>query len=560
VDWSYNLLPPEEQSLLRRLAVFLGGWTLEAAESICGDESSSGVVASDDVLDNLEQLINKSLVITKDEHGTSRYRMLETIRQYANEKLVDSGESDALHDKHLEYFLNLAETAAPHLIRHEQLEWLAQLDADYENLRAALEWALGKDAAASSLRLCAALGRYWYLRTILLEGSKWLKSALSKTNPNPTQAEKVARVKALYEDAELAEQLDDLERQKTSAEQSFALAREVSGKRDNVIARYEMAYVLYRRGEYEKALPLLEQSLTEFQELNELYWELQSYRLLSDILVDHGELKSTEKTLQDLELARKAGERLSFANALLNYSYMLFDFNRIDEARGYAEEADILFHQIGSNMSSTSFLFARIARVNGDYEEAKSFYIEMKERFGLLGEKSLRTGMILELGFLALEQGDLDPAHAYFKEALTTSRELEYKPHIPIIAACLAGLGNIFYLQGNIEKFKGSYRESVFLANELRRHWKIHIVVSILQSIYSQLPENSARLLGVIDNSQRESDLPINPLHKRYYNHAEEFAHEKLGEVAFEAAFAEGQKMSLDDALDLVLEIVEEME
>jgi len=122
VDWSYNLLPPEEQALFRRLAVFRDGWTLEAAESICGGESGSSSVGNDDVLDLLEQLINKSLVVTKDEGGTSRYRMLETIRQYANEKLVDSDESEVLREKHLEFFMNLAETAEPHLIRHEQLD------------------------------------------------------------------------------------------------------------------------------------------------------------------------------------------------------------------------------------------------------------------------------------------------------------------------------------------------------------------------------------------------------------------------------------------------------
>ena len=118
------------------------------------------LVKSEDILDLLEQLINKSLVIMDEVQGKTRYSMLETLRQYANEKLVEAGESDALRDRHLEYFLNLAETAEPHLIRPEQLEWLAKLDADYENLRLALEWAMSKESAEPSLRLCAALGTF----------------------------------------------------------------------------------------------------------------------------------------------------------------------------------------------------------------------------------------------------------------------------------------------------------------------------------------------------------------------------------------------------------------
>src|SRR3990172_6834379 len=147
IHWSYNLLSGQEKTLFRRLAVFVGGWTLEAAESVCDDATSSGVVRSEDVLDLLEQLINKSLVITEEMGHESRYRMLETMRQYAHEKLVDAGERETLRDRHLEYFLQFAESAAPHLIRPEQLEWLGQLDADYENLRLALQSPLRKDTA-----------------------------------------------------------------------------------------------------------------------------------------------------------------------------------------------------------------------------------------------------------------------------------------------------------------------------------------------------------------------------------------------------------------------------
>lgn len=556
VDWSYNLLPPEEQVLFRRLSVFVGGWTLEAAESVCGVDLVSDEVRSDDVLNLLEQLINKSLVITDEDRGASRFRMLETMRQYANEKLVESGESDMLRDKHFEYFLGLAEIAAPHLIRTEQLEWLAQLDADYENLRAALEFALRKKSAEPSLRLCAALGSYWYMRTYWLEGSKWLKSALSKTTQNSTPAEKNARVRALYQDAELAEKLDDLEREKASAEQSFMLAQELSDKKDIAIARFEVAFVYCRRDDYEKALPLLEQSHAEFQELNDSYWQLNSYKLLSFILVQKDKLKGSERNIQILELARKGGERLNLADALFSYSMWLYRINRLGEAIKYAAEADILFKQIGFILSP-NYLNAEFAWLNGNYKEAESYYMEMQERLGLIGEKNLRSDKTIRLGLLAMEQGNIEQAQSYTEEALATVREIDDKF---FIAYCQAQLGITFYLQGNIEKFRLYFRECISVVKPLDIYAKRYILLLILNYMDIQKLESTVYVLGALDNSQKDGEDPIELLFMRYYNHAEAHAHEKLGDLAFESAFAEGQKMSLDDALDLVLQIVEEME
>jgi len=553
IDWSYNLLSPAEQTLFCRLSVFIDGWTLEAAESVCSDAASP----SEDILNLLEQLINKSLVTAGEMEHVSRYRMLETMRQYANEKLAEAGESDALRDRHLEYFLQFAETAAPHLIRPEQLEWLARLDADYENLRATLEWALSKEIAEPSLRLCAALGKFWDIRSYWLEGSKWLKSALTKTTKSPNATEKAARVKALYQDAELANQLDDLERMKTSAELSLALAQEGLEKRDIAVARFFVGFVLYRHGDNDRARKLMERSYLEFGELNELYWESYSYRWLGNILVREGKLKLSEMNNQNLKLARKAGERLNLAQVIGDYAYGIYVFNGVNQARKYAEEADMLFKQIGSNIMFTSSLFAEFAWLNGDYKEARAFYMEMQERLGLLGDKEIRSAIITKLGRLAMEESNLDQAQAYLEEALATARELEHNTYI---MHSLADLGNAFYLQGYIETFKQNFIEGIRLAKGRSRFAKSRFLVFTLYSICIENPENSARLLGAIDSSCREMDDRISPLFKRiYHDRAETHARKSLGDATFESAFAEGQKMSMDEALDLALKTVEEM-
>jgi predicted ATPase/class 3 adenylate cyclase/tetratricopeptide (TPR) repeat protein len=551
IDWSYNLLPPKEQILFRRLSVFVNGWTLETAEFVCSD----AFVKSDDVLDLLEHLIKKSMVILGDTQHETRYRMLETMRQYANEKLVESGESDMLRDRHLEYFLNLAETAEPHLIRPEQLDWLAQLDADYENLRLALEWALNKEPVEPSLRLCAALGWFWHVRCYWLEGTRWLSSALSKPSQG-SKSENVIRVRALYQDAALANAVDDLERMKNSAERSLTLAQEISEKRDIAIARFYAGWALNRQGDDDRAIQLMTQSLTDFREINDFYWESVTYRWLGNMLVIRGDIEYEEKVYRHLELARKAGEKNNLAEALLKRALQLYEFNHLDEAKKYAEEAKMLFNQIGENVNESGRFFAQIAWLEGDYEKARAILMELQERFRLLGDRNIRSLVIADLGFLALEEGDLYQAHTYLEEALATARELGIKDSI---VWRLAELGNAFYLEGKFEEFKQNYRESFLLAKELSKIAKRDLLVLALDPIRGQKPENLVWILGAMNRFEKENARPIHPFIKRFYDHAEDQARESLGDAAFGAAFAEGQKMSLDEALDLALMAVEEM-
>ena len=546
IDWSYNLLPTAEQVLFRRLSVFVGGWTLEAAESVCAAEA----LRSNEVLSVLEQLINKSLVSMEEAQAEPRYSMLETIRQYANEKLVEAGESDALRDRHLEYFLELAETAEPHLVRPEQVEWLAKLDADYENIRLALEWALSQDSAESSLRLCAALGGFWSIRCYWQEGISWLSSSLNKPSQQ-SKSEDVFRVRALYHDAALADELDDVEHAWRSAEQSLALAQEVSDRRDIAIARFYVGRTMYRQNDHERALSLLEQSLKDFQEINDAYWEANSYRW-----VGLGKSRFEEKIYRDLELARRAGERMSLAEALLSCAFYLFGSNQLEDALKYVEEASMLFRQIGSGMNRAGFIFAGMAWLRGDYDQARSILMEMQEGFALLGEKNVRSAVIAQLGVLASEEGKLDQAHTYLEEALVIAREVG---SYSLVVLRLAELGNAFYLEGKIEEFRQEYRKSFSSAKDLDAIAKFYVLLTGLNSIYGHQPANVARILGSLYNLQIQIGLSVNPLYKRYYDRAETHGRQVLGNEAFESMFAEGQKMSLDEALDLALKMVEEM-
>jgi non-specific serine/threonine protein kinase len=169
IAWSYDLLSDQEQTLFRRLAVFAGGWTTEAAEAIAG----AG--------DNLDALAYKSLVaVGEGAGGEPRFTMLETIREYALERLNERGETAALRERHAAYYLHLAETAQPNLQTGEQAAWLERLDADHDNLRAALSWAHDCGEATLAVNLGAALWRFWEMRGHFTEGRRWLAAALEQ--------------------------------------------------------------------------------------------------------------------------------------------------------------------------------------------------------------------------------------------------------------------------------------------------------------------------------------------------------------------------------------------
>jgi predicted ATPase/DNA-binding CsgD family transcriptional regulator len=551
IDWSYNLLSTAEQVLFERLSVFIGGWTLEAAESVCSDE----LIKSDAILNLLEQLINKSLVFAEEVGHEARYHTLETIRQYANMRLVESGESDSLRDRHLEYFLNLAITAEPHLFSSDQLEWLPILETDYENLRLAFEWSLSNETTERSLKICTALWWFWKIRCYWLEGLSWVKRALTKPYQNEGIEQKVVRARALATQADLEWQLGNFEQMLSPAQESLALALETSNRRDIAIAKFFIGGAVYRRSLEDSvwSISLMEQSFAEFQALNETFWQALSFSCLAETA--SANLKNG--IVMSIELARQAGERLILADALSTYASWHFAKNRVNEAKLWAEESDRLYKQIGSsNANLNSFVLAGIAWLEGDTPKAQARLVEIQERYSLLGEKTYRSNAIRALGILVMEQGDLDGAKAYLDQALVLLREIGYKG---FIAIRLSELSNLFYLQGNLDEFKRNFREALSLKMYFLELHKIHILLTILGSLYIQKPKSSAQLLGIIDNYDREPDHLLAPFDKRYCSRAEMHARDILGETAFETAFANGQDMSLDEGLDLTLKTVEEI-
>jgi predicted ATPase len=220
LDWSHDLLSERERKSFRRLSVFAGGWTLEASEVVVSDESMGETA----VLDLLSGLVEKSLVIAEmaAEGGRVRYRLLDPIRQYAFEKLEQSGEIEDVKRAHAEYFLTLAEEAEPDLIGPREVEWFERLEEEIDNVRAALSWAQGHREAGLGLRLAGALMSFWLTDGHYGEGRRWIEGALAREGPTPA----VARAKALGATSLLASEQGDYARAKEAAEEGLGLDEE----------------------------------------------------------------------------------------------------------------------------------------------------------------------------------------------------------------------------------------------------------------------------------------------------------------------------------------------
>src|SRR5258706_4748213 len=176
IDWSYELLRDDEKTMLQRVSVFAGGWSLDAAEEVCAND----VVGKNEVRGLLSSLVDKSLVVPEQEDAQTRYRLLETVRQYARDRLEDTGGRAAVRVRHRDYYLSLAEEADPKLRGAEQAEWLRHLEDEHENLRAGLEWSLAEAGSKGGLRLCGALQRFWWTRGHFSEGRQWCTRVLCK--------------------------------------------------------------------------------------------------------------------------------------------------------------------------------------------------------------------------------------------------------------------------------------------------------------------------------------------------------------------------------------------
>jgi predicted ATPase/DNA-binding CsgD family transcriptional regulator len=403
LDWSYQMLSIKEQMLLRQLSVFAGRWTLEAAEFVCTNQA----IHQFEVMELLSNLVDKSFVVPESSDIGRRYRLLETIRQYANEKLIEAGEASRTRDRHLEYYRHWAESNVDHLMSPEQHEWLRLFDVEYVNLRAALEWSQkNPDKGEEGLRLAVACGRFWRLRGYFGEGREHLTNLLDQDS---NQDRTLFRAWGLIWTAHLAYMQSDYSATRSFAEDGLSICRELGpeGRSGTARALDMLGELATEVGDYETARHMFADALAIYRELNEI-------RGTADILMQQG------------WAAMRTGDYKQ-AEALLNESLPLFRELNVS----------MLLGLVLAGLGELCLRQGQIGWANNFLEESLEIRRSIGERWG--------TAVSLgSLGWSALLQGDFMRMRELLEESLKIRIEIGDQGGI---AWCLEKLAEAILLQ-----------------------------------------------------------------------------------------------------------------
>src|SRR5215211_4768375 len=343
MDWSHELLPEDEQTLFRRLTVFAGGFTLEAAESVCAGED----LERDEVLELLSHLVDKSLVTAQEQRGETHYRLLEMVRKYGREKL-DRAEEVTEVGRHAGFYVTLAEETEPELKGGRQVAWLERLETEHDNLRAAMRWLLGQAELEEAARLGWALWLFWGIRANFAEGRRSMEQALSAKGSEDMPAS--ARAKALYVEAMMANYQGDHGSAESLAVESLRLFRELNDKLGSAYALSNAGFAANGQGQHRRAVTLIEESVDLFLEEGEDWGaaiELGFLAVSWRDQGDHGRAKSLAE--RGLALSRQVGERQAISAALYTLATLAQAERNQERARDLLEEGLELSAELGND-------------------------------------------------------------------------------------------------------------------------------------------------------------------------------------------------------------------
>jgi predicted ATPase/DNA-binding CsgD family transcriptional regulator len=375
IDWSYDLLDAFEQDLFRRLAVFEGGCTLDAAELVCGEPAVEG----------LASLVDKSLLQRRDGAGVEpRFAMLETIREYALELLELSEDEHQIRAAHAQMYVALVEQAEPELTGPHQMEWYARLDAERENVRAALAWTLGAGPIEMGVRLSASLWRFWDTRGDLAEGQRWLDRAVAAG----VEVDQALRAKLLNAAGLIARRRGELEQATTLFEESLALQRALGNRSGVAAAVANLGNIAFDFADYDRAVGLFQESL----ELYRSAGNRDGIALaLNNVAIAHRELGHLERAValhdEGLALRRELGDHAGIAQAVENLGRAALEQGDHRRAAALLREGLSMWRKLKdrSPISLTLEDLGRVATLNGELLRAARVWgaaEAMRTRFG----------------------------------------------------------------------------------------------------------------------------------------------------------------------------------
>ncbi len=505
IEWSFRLLPPSRQRLFTCLSVFHGGWTLEAAEALCQETESVSCPAAEDlpsVAEAIAELLAASLITTKEREPEIRFCMLETLQEYATEQLAPE-ERERMQRRHAGYYRSLAGQADSELRGPEQVTWLARLEAEQDNIRAALEWSLENDPQETGLRLAGALFRFWRLRGYWREGRDWLERAVERnvrdtrkrTSSGGVQRHETSHAApVLYAAGALAWLQGERETGHSRLLESAALARETGDDRTLAAALSFLGLAHQPPGQRERKRAYYGEGAT---------------------------------------ICREIGDRWGLAVALTGMGTTLEPDD--PAARRWHEEALALFREAGDRWGTGLVLAAlgTIARREGDLESARSLYEEslaMRRQVGDVWQIALSLGT---LGDVARQQGDYERAAGYYEESLELHRKLQYRSGI---ASTLRQLAEVTLAQGDRGRAAGHFRESLALHRDLRDAKGILLCLTGLARLAAEErgQEQAGRMIAAAQHLYATAGSRLDPAERADYERHLAAVQEQLGDATEE--------------------------
>jgi predicted ATPase/transcriptional regulator with XRE-family HTH domain len=528
IDWSYDMLAPPEQTLFAQLGVFIG-CTLDAVEAVIGgqwavgsgqpldqDPQSAVLSPQSSLLDTLDALVQKSLLrheeeTTPDGYPELRFRMLETIREYAVERLAAGGADAALRDRHAAFYLALAEQAEPELSGGQQSGWLARLQREHANLRAALGWLLEREHTERALRMTKALNRFWRVRGHLTEGRKWAAAALAQAGDGWPEL----RGRVLHGAGTLAVSQGDYAEATALYREALAVCEALGDKVGAADALNSLGIIADTQGDYAQAVPLYEASLALRRAIGDQRGIGASLNNLGMAALYTGHYdQATALFAESLAIFRTLGDTRTIATLVNNIGLAALYTGDFARATQYFEEALALYRQVDDRWSIAGLLnnLGEVARRQGDSAQAVLLNAESVAHYRELGARQGLANALNNLAEALRDQGDYDQARTVYTEVVALLHTLEDRYHL---AAVLTGIASLAILQGQAEC--------------------------------------AARLLGVAAALREKAGTPIPPADRAEHDHYLARVRATLAADAFAAAWAAGQAMALPEVVAYAL-------
>jgi predicted ATPase len=609
IDWSYDSLPEAEAALLRRLSVFAGGWTLEAAEAVASGQwsvisevkNSGPELATDhwplttDILDRLDALVDRSLVLVEDAGEGLRYRMLETVREYAREKLKEAGEEEAARRQHLEFFLQLAEEARGALSGPGQKAALTVMEAELDNLRAALAEApahffgggaergeqergggghdsggesthfagtrrsdTGEAAPAMHLQLAAALWPFWAFSGYLTEGRQQLRAALSGIDPAGGDPDAAAstRAEALLGASRLAVAQHDLAEARTFGAESLELFRALDDQRGIARALSCVGWVSFQGGESAAARSQLEDALEicrRFGYRAEMRAAVTHLAVLADAADEWGLARTRSE--ESLAVAQELGDEDAVAEALYNLGCLALKEGDTPRARALLEQSLEIGRRLGHRPATAAALerLGKVAQQQREYAQSVGYFEEALGIWREMGNPSYVAWNLMETGNAAYADG----AYALARQSYEQSREVFRKMNDAYGIRCASNnLGSALYRLGEVDRARSLHRETLPDFQRIVSFEGIAWTLARLGVIETEHGEarRAARLLGAAAVAWEHAGIAPGRQEQAEIDQAKQALQAILGARELAGAWAEGRAMPLDGAVAYALE------